>query len=50
MATCRQGDVEPEILESLSQTKTLRADVEVLKISGSEFRLVRVKRLRNPGP
>lgn len=48
-ATCRKGDVEPEILESLVQQKTLRADIEVLKISGGEFRLVRIKRLRNPG-
>jgi CRISPR type III-B/RAMP module RAMP protein Cmr6 len=48
-ATGRREDVEPEILESLIHKRTLRADVEVLKISGSEFRLVRVNRLRNPG-
>jgi CRISPR type III-B/RAMP module RAMP protein Cmr6 len=48
-ATCRRDEVGPKILDALGKKTAPRADVEVLKISGGDYRLVRIKGLRPPG-
>jgi CRISPR-associated protein Cmr6 len=43
-ASCRQSEVEQDLLQALTRTRTLRGDVDVLKIKGGEYRLVRVRK------
>jgi CRISPR-associated protein Cmr6 len=42
-ASCRRDEVAREILDALKKKRELRADVEVLKISGNEYRLGVIK-------
>ena len=47
-ATCARSEVDPALLTALTKGKKgVRAEVDVLKIPGSEYRLVRVKAWRS---
>jgi CRISPR type III-B/RAMP module RAMP protein Cmr6 len=46
-ATCRRDEIEKDLREALTQHATLRAEVEVLKIPGSDYRLLRIKKWRS---
>jgi CRISPR type III-B/RAMP module RAMP protein Cmr6 len=48
-ASCRQDEVAKEILDTLKKKREVRAEVEVLKISGNEYRLGLIKAWRVAG-
>ncbi|MFY9825287.1 MAG: type III-B CRISPR module RAMP protein Cmr6 [Thermoanaerobaculia bacterium] len=48
-ASCRRDEVAKEILDALKKKREVRAEVEVLKISNSEYRLGLIKAWRASG-
>jgi CRISPR-associated protein Cmr6 len=47
-AACERSEVDREIVKALVRRQELRAEVDVLKLSSGEYRLVRVKSWRRP--
>ncbi|HYX26194.1 MAG TPA: hypothetical protein VFC23_18725, partial [Thermoanaerobaculia bacterium] len=48
-ASCRRDEVERELADALKKNRELRADVEVVKIPGGEYRILSVKTWKVPG-
>jgi len=48
-ASCRRDEVAREVADALKKNRELRADVEVVKIPGGEYRILSVKSWKVPG-
>jgi CRISPR-associated protein Cmr6 len=47
-AKCRGDEVERKLLDELKRSRVLRADVEVFRLQGNEYRLVAIKTWKAP--